>query len=91
MYEWILRKLNYNQGLRGKFFWSSKQDEVSRRHLFIDPITNKLTPYHKNHCLLDNGRTVQYSQMNSDFDGNNNWDDHIYLGRGKYAFRQKAD
>ena len=73
MYEFILRLFKYNQGDRGKFWYSRKQARVG----------NPATRIRTNYVKLDSGRIVRYSEM-SNFHGKSNWDDAKYLGRGRW-------
>ena len=80
LYEFLLRVFGYNQGIRGKFWYSVKQKKV---YLSMgEPLTN--------YARLDNGQILPYTEMTGDLDAkvaSGSWSDYQYVGRGKWSHK----
>ena len=64
----------------GYFWWSSKLEDISKRH---NPPKK-----HKNFCIID-GKELEYNLWTQSKDHSAKWDDLKYLGCGKYSRQVK--
>lgn len=71
VYEFVLKLIGYNQGLRGYFFFSESGKRVYSRT--SKPVTK---------VKLDNGKIVEYTEWSFKKKPFSAWEDNVYLGRG---------